>query len=295
MRRLVLLILAMATLLPSLAQAYDILVLLSRRDPAYEEALKGFRAERITSQRVVVLSDYAEVDVVRIVREDRPRLILAVGDTALTASRKVRQTPVVALMALGIHSLHGSQPNLTGIGMFASPESYINIFQGMRKRRVGVIHNPAKTGWYLRQARQAVGVAGIELVVRQVVAPRDTLARLASLTGKVDAIWMLPDTTAVTRETSEAYFHFAQEQGIPAISFAAAYLGLGAAAVIDIDRAGLGRQAGAMAAAILSGVAPADIPLEPPHSHTLKTNTVVLKRLGLALLEFVNVAFSVRD
>lgn len=295
MRRLVLIILACATLLPSLAQAYDILVLQSRRDPAYEEALKGFRAERKASQRVIVLSDFAEVDVVRIVREDRPRLILAVGDTALTAARKIRQTPVIALMALGIHSHYGSQPNLTGIGMFAPPEPYINIFQGMRKRRVGVIHNPAKTGWYLRQARQAAKEADIELVVREVSAPRDTLARLTSLSGKVDALWMLPDTTAVTRESSEAYFRFAQEQGIPAISFASAYLGLGAAAVIDLDRIELGRQAGVMAAAILKGDSPADIPLESPSGHSLKTNPGVLKRLGLAMLLFVNTAFNVTD
>lgn len=55
------------------------LVIQSRRDVGYEEVLKGFRAERTASQRVIVLSDYAEVDIVRIVREDHPKLILAVG------------------------------------------------------------------------------------------------------------------------------------------------------------------------------------------------------------------------
>ena len=120
MRRLLLLILALATLLPSLAQAYDVLVLQSRRDPAYEEVLKGFRAAATASQRMIVLSDYAEVDVVRIVREDRPELMLAVGDTALTAARKIQQTPVIAVMSLGIHNQKASQTNLTGIGMFAA-------------------------------------------------------------------------------------------------------------------------------------------------------------------------------
>jgi putative ABC transport system substrate-binding protein len=61
MRRLVLLIVALATLLPTLAQAYDVLILQSRRDPAYEEVLSGFRSGGSISQRVVVLADYQHV------------------------------------------------------------------------------------------------------------------------------------------------------------------------------------------------------------------------------------------
>ena len=198
MRRLVLLlILALATLLPSLAQAYDILVLQSRHDAGYEEVMNGFR-QRTQSRRVIVLSDYVDTDVVRIVREDHPKLILAIGDVAVKLARKVQNTPVIAVMTLGI----GSQPNLTGINMFAPPERYCNLLHLMKVRRVGVIHNPEKTGWYMRQARQAAEKAGIELVVREVTNSRDTLTNLSSLAGKIDALWMLPDVTAVTRETT---------------------------------------------------------------------------------------------
>jgi putative ABC transport system substrate-binding protein len=282
MRRLVLIILALATLLPSLAQAYDVLVLQSRRDPAYEEVLKGLRDEHKASQRVIVLSDYAEVDVVRILREDRPRLILAVGDAALTAARKIRQTPVVALMALGIHSRRASQPNLTGIWMFATPERYISLFRTMKTRRVGVIYNPAKSGWYLRLARQVAEEAGIILVTREVSAPRETIEQLESLSGKVDALWMLPDSTAVTRETTEAYFHFGQQQAVPVVSFAANYLGLGAAVVLEIDRTAMGRQADAIVAELLSGNHTESMPLGFPDGITIKTNPTVLRHLGFS-------------
>lgn len=282
MRRLFLLILVLATLLPSLAQAYDVLVLLSRRNPAYDEVLKGFRFEQKTSLRLLVLADYAEIDIVRIVREDRPRLVLAVGDAALKATRKVQNTPVVALMALGIHNRKSAQPNLTGIGMYAPPERYIGMFKALKTRRVGIIYNPAKSGWYMRQARQAAEEAGIELVTREVSAPRDTIGKLATLAGRVDAVWMLPDSTAVTHETAEAYFHFGQQQGIPVVSFAAAYLGLGAAAVLEIDRVALGRQADAMVAALLKGDS---IPLAFPNGVTVKTNASILKRLGSSFNE----------
>ncbi|GAC1465260.1 MAG: ABC transporter substrate binding protein [Desulfuromonadaceae bacterium] len=270
----------MATLLPTLAQGYDVLVLQSRSDPAYEEVLKGFRFDKKPSLRMLVLSDYAEVDIVRIVREDHPKLILAVGDAALRTARKVQQTPVVAVMSLGIHDMKASHPNLTGIGMFAPPERYISMFQTMKTRRVGVIYNPARSGWYLRLARLAAENAGIELVTREVSAPRETAERLSTLAGKVDALWMLPDSTAVTRETTEAYFRFGQQQAVPVISFAANYLGLGAAAVLEIDWIAMGRQADAMVAALLRGKRIDSIPLGFPNGITVKTNPGVLRRLG---------------
>lgn len=279
MRYLLALILALATLLPCLAQAYDVLILQSRRDPAYEEVLKGFRAQRRLTERVIVLSDYADADIARIVREDQPGLVVTLGDSALTAARKLRQTPVMALMSLSLHSQKGAD-NISGIGMYASVERYIKLFQGMKARRVGVIYNPAKSGWYLQEARMAAQQAGIELVLREVAKPRETIAELASLAGKVDCLWMLPDTTAVTRETSEAYFRFAQEQRVPLAAFAGAYLGLGAAAVVEIDRAELGRQANEMALAILRGNNRALV--AKPGKTAVKTNLSVLKHLGIA-------------
>lgn len=285
MRRLILIILALATLLPSLAQAYDVLVLQSGRNPGYEEALAGFRTGSKVSERLIVLSDYAEVDVVRIVREDRPKLILTLGDAALKEARKIRQTPVVALMSLGIHDTKASPPNLTGIGMFAPPEGYIRLFKAMNAKRIGVIYNPARSGWYLQLAQKSAQEAGITLVSREVTAPRQTIEQLTTLAGKVDAIWMLPDTMAVTRESSEAYFRFGQQHSVPVVSFAAGYLGLGAATVLEIDRTGLGRQAAKMVTSILDGADTNSTAPVFPKEIKFKSNSSVLKRLGQLLTE----------
>ena len=277
---LIYIILAMATLLPTIAEAYDVLVLQSRRDTGYEEALKGFLTDNRASHRLVVLSDYAEVDVVRIVREDRPRLILALGDAALKETRKIQFTPVVALMALGVHDKKALRTNLTGIGMFVPPERYINIFKTLKKRRIGLIYNPTKCNWYLWLAQNAAQAAGITLVTREVSKPIETPEKLSSLAGKVDALWMLPDATSVTRETTEAYFRFGQDHAVPVVSFATTYLGLGAAAVLEIDRIGLGRQANAIVSAILDGDLMGSIPIAFPKNIILRSNPVVLKRLG---------------
>ena len=292
---LLLLILAPALIFPSLVQAYDVLVLQSRQDPAYEEALKGFRAAFRHTERVVTLSDYAEIDVVRIVREDRPGLVLALGDNALRAGKKLHQIPVIALMSLGVTSSRISQSNLTGIGMYIQPESYMAVFQKMKKRRVGVIYNPAKSGWYLQQARLAAQQADVELVMREVQSPKETLGKLAGLAGRVEALWMLPDTIAVTRETAEAYFRCSHEQRIPLVSFAGAYLGLGAAAVLEIKHIDLGRQAGKMAAKMLDGGDLAAGEISYPENVAVKTNPSVLRELGIASAQIEIDVIPVKD
>jgi len=203
-----------------------------------------------------------------------------VGDAALKVARKVQNTPVLAVMTLGIPDQKSSQSNLSGISMFASPEHYVGMFQNMKTRRVGVIHNPSRSGWYLKQARQVADRAGIELVVREVATSRETPERLSSLAGKVDALWMLPDMTAVTRETTEAYFRFGQQNSVPVISFSGNYIGLGAAAALEIDRYALGRQADSLAVAILSGQR-IERQVVFPAKTELKKNNSVLQRLNV--------------
>ncbi len=280
MRRFILLIIALATLLPSLAQAYDVLVLQSRRDPAYDEVLKGFRFEQKSSLRMLVLSDYAEVDVVRVVREDHPRLILALGDAALKEFLKVRNTPVLAMMTLGVPSNSSAHPNLIGISMFAAPESYLTVFHNMKARRVGVIYNPAKSGWYLDQARRAARQVGIDLILREVSTGHETMTQLSGLAGKVDALWMVPDITAVTRESIEAYFQFGQANSVPVISFSGSYVNLGAAAALDVDLIALGRQADRMVSQILSGELSSSKVVFPDKA-VIKTNRSVMQRLDI--------------
>lgn len=282
MRRLFLLI-TVLLLLAGPALGYDVLLVQSSRNAAYEDVMRGFRSSCARESRLVVLSDFGSVDVVRIVREDRPRLIVAVGDEALAAVKNVRQTPVVAVMTLGLRPA-AARGNVTGVDLFVAPERFLPVFQKLKTRRVGLIYNPGKSEWYVKRAEAAARQAGIDIVQRAVRSPREILGCLEELRGRVDALWMIPDTTAVATETVSAYFDFSLRDKAPVVSFTAAHLRFGAAAAIDIDRQGLGRQAGEMAVKLLNGAAPGRLPVEQPESFSLKTNPVVLQNLGLSPL-----------
>ena len=268
-------------LAPLPAFGYDILVLQSLRETGYDESVKGVKRECSATMRTVVLSDHAETDVTRIIREEHPRLVIAVGDRALEVAQKQRSAPVLYMMAL--HARPRQKGSVTGVGMLFDPARYLSVFDSLGSKKVGVLGDPLKNGAYLKKAQAQAKRSGIELVVREVHSPRETLAMLDSLRGKVDALWMLPDSTAVSPETTEAYFLLSQGERVPLVSFAEVYLSMGGAVTLGIDRFDIGRQLGIMAQSVLSGTPAEEIPAQSPRRSVLKVNERVLRQLKISI------------
>jgi putative ABC transport system substrate-binding protein len=265
-------------IIPLPAMAYDILVLQSLHEKGYEEAVRGVRRECQATIRIVVLSDYAETDVTRLIREEHPRVIVAVGDRALAVADKVRGIPLLYMMALNPKP----RQKATGVAMLLDPARYVSVFEEIGARRVGVVYDPARSGAYLKRAQVAARRSGIDLVLREVRSPKETPAMLESLRGKVDALWMIPDVTAVSPASTEAYFLFSQSQGVPVVTFSDVYLSMGGAVALGIDRFDIGKQLGEMAESVLAGTPVDDLPSQPPRRVLIKSNDGVLRRLKIS-------------
>ena len=262
-------------LVPLPAMGYDILVLQSLHEEGYDEAVSGLRRECRASMRTVVLSDYAEADITRITREEHPRLVVAVGDRALALAEKLRNIPVLYMMALNPKPRYG----VTGVGMLLDPSRYLAVFEGLGSKRVGLVYDPARSGAYLKRAQSAARRSGIELVTREVHASKETPKMLDSLRGKVDAIWMLPDLTAVSSASTEAFFLFSQGERVPVVTFAEFYLKMGGAVALSIDRFDIGRQLGEMAQSVLNGTPIGELSPQGPRRALSKSNEGVLRQL----------------
>ncbi len=281
MRRLLLLISALWLLLPTTVWSYDLLIVQSQRSPAYDEVLRGFRSVARFSERVIVLTDYNEIDLVRVVREETPVAIVTLGDNALAAARRVRHTPVIALMALSYRAGMGGHPAMTGVEVQSPPERYLQIFDSLKVRKVGIIGTAGRTAAYIRQARKAAAVFGIDLVAREVKSSREVSGQLDSMTGLVEALWMLPDTVTASGAAADAHFLFSAGNKVPVVTFSSAYLSSGAALALEIDRFDIGKQGGKMAVSLMNGERISDIIPESPRTTTVKGNLSVLRRLEL--------------
>ncbi len=221
------------------AFAADILILQSSRTQVMEQMIRLVQNGCAPESRTLVLSDYAEADVARIVREERPSVVVAIGDRALAEAKKTRNLPVVYGMVLNEWEGNLAR-NVSGVSSMVAPKSYLKLFAKLNLRRVGIVYDRRKSGAYLDRAREAADSMGVELVPLQVRSPRQVMQKLAELRErKVDAIWLLPDSTAVSPETVDSYFVFAQGNSLPVIGFSTAFLSKGALAAVELSRSEL--------------------------------------------------------
>jgi len=237
------LILAITTLLVAAlpAVAADVLILQGNTTRNMEQVTRLVQNDCGASNRTLVLSDYAELDLARMVREERPSVVVAIGDQAVTAAKKLRRVPVVYGMALNTDedTLAG---NISGVSMMVSPRSYLQLFAALKLHRIGIVHDRNHTGAYMRRAITIANGMGIELVPLQVKSAREVQQRLVEMENKkVDALWLLPDSTAIAPETVDSYFSFALQHHIPVIGFSAAYLSKGALAAVELTRQEIGK------------------------------------------------------
>jgi putative ABC transport system substrate-binding protein len=241
MRQLLLSIaLAIGSGLP--AAAADLVIVQSYSTPQMIQVARLVQNSCGADHLTLVLTDYAEIDLGRIVREERPAAVLALGDGAFSLARRLKQTPTIFSMALNVNE-EGLQNSVGGVSMMVTPARFIKLFAALKRQKVGVIYDKKHTGAYVRRARQQAERMGIELVALPVASPREIQASLAELRRRgVDALWLLPDTTVVTAETVDSFFIFAQNNRLPVVAFSAGYLSKGALATLEVTQPDVARQ-----------------------------------------------------
>jgi len=261
------------------AQAAEVLILLSHRAPAYSEALRGFHTVYRDAEQTVVLSDYAEVNAERLVREERPRVVVAMGDRALSAVKRIRDVPVVALLALNLSQREGD--GIGGVTLVAAPDQYMRAFAALGVSRIGVLYDPGKSGRYVKRVMQEAKQAGVSVLAQQVKGSKEIQSRLEALVDDVDALWVLPDSTVFNTVNMEAFLLFSMSHNVPIVTFSSHYLKYGAAAALDLDYFDMGAQAAELTVSKLNNPGSRRVPIVDPRRTLLRTNESVLKKVGL--------------
>ena len=271
-------------LLTGAAEAHHILVIQSTRVKPYEEAFRGFsRACHHEAIRFVV-SEGKENEIGDFIREEQPRLIVAIGADALEQVRQIRTIPIIYLMILNPSKIVPEAKNVTGVQMTPSPVQQVDLIRKALPNvsKVGVLYDPNNLSKFVRQAADAARPLGLELVTREVRAPREVPGALLRLRGEIDAFWMLPDPSVVSPETMEFFILFSGENRIPLVSFSRKYVDMGALLALDTDPYDMGMQAGEMATRLLQDAGNRSIPRVEAARKTVKwVNPNVARRLGL--------------
>ncbi len=280
--------------------AYNIVVLQTSQAAPYEKSLEGFMSLAVTpalkkgqksiqadSVKVIQLNNQTRGrDLKRKVLGHRADLVLAVGRKALLRAMDLPDNlPIIYLLAPGGKSLSQGQTNISGIEMDILPArqlaAFIEILPSIK--RLGVIYDPEKSADIIKEARSIAQLNGIELITEKAHSAREISGLIFGMAGRVDAFWMLPDSTVLTPNTIETMLSFSFEKQVPLLTFADKYLNLGATVSASFDLYDMGVQAGRMARKVLGSPSKKLGAAEHPEKVSMKLNHKIAAKLGIVV------------
>lgn len=285
--------------LPHVAAAADILVLQSADIKPYQEALEGFTStclqvplrggfktvQTVTPEKLLLTG----VDDASLLRQEiqrrPPELILAIGGRALHEAKQYRHIPILYLMTPGAGSTLIDRPGIAGVDMLISPlrqlEGFLLAIPSLK--RLGIIHRTDCGDDFHAQAAAAIRQKGLTLITGQVSALPELPAALTAMTGKIDGLWLPPDSTLINRQSMEMLALYSMENHIPLLTFSENLLAYGAAVACSFNVFDMGAQAGEMAVKILADKPDGKLKPEPARKLQVRVNRKVALKLGITL------------
>lgn len=272
------------------AEAAKIIALKSADVDVYNEALEGFKNG---SQGSTVIEYDMEGDLqkgkkflARLKSGSKPDLILAVGIWALQiVAEEIQDIPVVFAMVLNPTTVIGQETrNITGASMNVPIEQQLALLKKISPhiRRIGVIYDPSKTGWLVKQAERLAKDQGIRLVTKAVASPKDSFTALDAMQDEIDALWIVPDLTVLAPESVQYMLLFSFRHKIPVLGLSENQARMGALLGLSFESGwDIGSQAAELASGILSGKSIEAIPFTTARKTRLTVNLKSAGKLGV--------------
>jgi len=175
--------------------------------------------------------------------------------------------------------------NVTGVSdlwpVLLQMDMYTKIVPNIKK--FGTIYNPAEANSviHIKAMREAARKLGVELVEETITSKKDVARAATTLAGKVKAIAITSDNTAVS--DLEAIVKVCNEKKIPLFAGDVDSVARGAIAAYGLDYYLVGYTAGKKAALILKGMKPGDITWGPVEKFSLIINLKAANAQGVTV------------
>lgn len=271
-------------------------------DPAVDTGIRGLfdglrelgfvEGENLDVRRTHAQGDIANIpEILRSYVHEDLDLIISLTTPCLTEVTKlVKKTPVVFAVvydpvAAGVGTSRTDHlPNITGVSSFPPVEETVELIRALvpQAKTVGTLYNGAEAN-----SRKVVGVArdlfkqrGITLQEAAIARPTEVFQAAQLLaTRNIDAFWITRDNTAF--QSYDAIVKVADETRIPLIINDAEYIGQGGLACAGLGFYKSGYAAATLAARVLMGEHPANLPIEEVTDHRFCLNFESAQQLGV--------------
>lgn len=236
---------------PGAVRAYEITVVKSDDINLYNEALDGFKSSCNCSVSVIDLAGRKDGNVISEVLDSSPDAVVAIGSRAYKTVRALKALPVLAMLVYPYDQ--AKEGNVWWVSTDIYPGKYLAAMTEVLPRagRIGLIFNPALSGAYAGELARMGKEKGLQLLLKEVASVQDVSAALSSLSGKIDLLMMIPDTTVASDDSVMSMVSFSYQNSIPIMTFSRKFLEMGSLLSLDIEPFDIGRQTGELALSVL--------------------------------------------
>ena len=227
---------------------------------------------------------------------DGDNLILAIATPSAMAAYNAAQPmgiPVVfcavsdPVAAELVQSFDTPGETITGTSDILPVEKQLTLVRDIlpKAKNIGILYNTSEVNSLsqIEQLKAAAPDAGFTIVEQGIATASDMALAVDTLLPKVDCVLNLTDNLVVAN--LPILIEKAKEANIPVFGSEEEQVKNGCIASVGLDYYQLGMQTGRMAAKILNGESPANIPVETITEATVTLNSVVFDQLGLTVPE----------
>lgn len=281
------LVLAGITLAAVPARAATVAVIKSKDVSQYNQTLDGFKARFAGKAEVKEfnLDAVGESAIAAEVGAVNPAAIFAIGPAAAKIARtSFPNVPLVYAVVPNPEGIGLKGANVTGVAMSVHPKKHFALFRALAGsvKRVGVIYNPQKSQDYVDEGVKAAEKEGITLVSKKAAGEQDVPNLLREMIDQIDAFWLIPDSTVVSRNSYKFILQNTLEKGIPLLVFSSELVKAGALLGLSPDFGDAGDKAAQMLEKIVSGTKADSIPVSYPDGR-LELNEQIAEKMRIKL------------
>lgn len=229
---------------------------------------------------------------------DKKDLIIALATpSAQAAAQATKEIPVIfgtvtdPVGAGLVASFEKPGANVTGTSDMTPVKDQLALFGQVelakKVEKVGIIYNTgeANSVFTVAQAKEAAKGLGLTIVEATVTGANEVQQAAQSLVGRVDGLYLITDNTLA--QGIQSVLAIAAQQKLPTVSVERSYVEQGALITAGFDYYKLGKQTGALAAEVLNGKKPADLPVQTSKELTISVNTKTAGAIGAKVPEAI--------
>jgi len=284
-------------------EVYEIGISQFVEHPALDSAREGFidaLAEEgfVEGENLKITLQNAQADmstaqsIAQRMKEQNPDLVLAIATpTAQTAVNLIKEIPVLITAVTDpveaglVDSMEKPGGNVTGTTDMNPVAKQLELVRDFipNVKNLGILYNPGEVNSVVQVdiAKETAAKMDINLHEGTVTNTNEVSLAASSLVDKVDAIYVPTDNIIVS--ALPAVLNITNSKKIPIFASETGQVKQGAVATLGIDYYMLGRQTGKMAARVLNGENPADMPIEGAENPKIYLNKTACENLGLEI------------